>query len=148
MADTWIIPCNTKYFDIAEHFRTKNEVIWRNYFTIKTNDIVYVYIGGDTRQIKYRCVAIESSVDDTVLAENTYAIRQKKINNYFSKKEKYMRLRLEYTYPDGALTYEQLKDNGLGQVKLQARPDRHVRQYIDSVNLILQRHISAGDEND
>lgn len=145
MVETWIIPCNTAFFDITAHFTHQDSVVWKNYFTIKKNDIVYIYIGGATRQIKYRCIVISDNVDATVLNSNQYAIPRKKLNNFFSKKDKYMSLLLERTYPHGVLTYEELKKHGIGQVQLQARVDRTALKYIDEVNMRLNVQEKEGE---
>ena len=146
MIETWIIPCNTKFFDIANHFISSDEVVWRNYFTIKTGDLVYIYIGGTVRQLKYRCTVLEDKVSDDVVAQNSYTVPEKKVNNYFSKKEKYMRIKLDFTFPNGVLTYDELKSVGLGQVQLQARPGRKVAQYINQKAEKLINQSNGGDE--
>lgn len=134
MTETWIIPCNTRFFDVESYYRHHNEVVWKNYFTIKPGDTVYIYVGGAIRQIKYRCRVVNACIDDVTLKEHTYAVMPKKSNNFFSRREKYMLMEFEYEYPNGALLYEDLKKHGLGQVQLQARADRRVVQYIENVN--------------
>ena len=145
MTETWIIPCNTRFFNVESYFGLHDEIVWKNYFTIKTGDEVYIYIGGTIHQIKYRCTVVNACIDESLLEKHQYAVLPKKSNNFFSKKEKYMLMRLEYEYPNGVLLYEDLKLHGLGQVQLQARVDRKVAQYIETVNKQLLITQEAGE---
>ena len=86
MTENWIIPCNTKVFDIVSHFKTHKRVVWKNSFTICKGDITYIYIGSPYSEIRFKCVVVNDKVDDELLKQNAYAIPAKKSNNYFSKK--------------------------------------------------------------
>ena len=133
MAESWIIPCNIKYFDLIEHFKSNNKVVWRNAFSIKKGDIVYIYLSAPYSEIRYRCNVIDDDVSDEQLNANTYAIPKKTSNNYFSKKIKYVVLELSYEYPKGMMTLNTLRVHGLGQVQIQARADRQVREFIQGI---------------
>lgn len=143
MIEKWIIPCNVKRFDVIEHFKTSDTVVWKNSFTIRTGDIVYVYLGAPYGEIRYRCIVISDTVDDETLQKNQYAIQEKPSNNYFSKKIKYIQLKLDCEFPAGLLTLTKLKEHGLGQVQIQARADRTLRTYIESK----ERALMEGDED-
>ena len=142
MAEKWIIPCNVKRFDVIEHFKNNKTVIWKNSFTIRTGDIVYIYLGAPYGEIRYRCKVIADTVDDTLLLSNSYAIQEKASNNYFSKKIKYIQLQFDYEFPTGVLTLQNLKANGLGQVQIQARIDRYLRPYIERI----EQELSEGEK--
>lgn len=139
MIEKWIIPCNVKRFNVIEHFRTTDLVVWKNSFTIRTGDVAYLYLGAPYGEIRYRCRVVSDTVDDKTLQENKYAIQEKPSNNYFSKKIKYIQLKLEYEYPSGLLTLPKLKEQGLGQVQIQARADRNLRAYLEEVECSLQK---------
>lgn len=143
MIEKWIIPCNIKRFNLIEHFKTSDTVVWKNSFTIRTGDVVYIYLGAPYGEIRYCCTVVSDAVDEETLQKNKYAIQEKPSNNYFSKKIKYIQLKLECEFPTGMLTLEKLKDHGLGQVQIQARADRALRTYIESKQNILME----GDEN-
>ena len=119
MIEKWIIPCNVRFFDLPSHFITNKTVVWKNAFTIKKDDIAYIYIGRPYGEIKYKCHVINDQVDEQLLKENSYAIPQKKSHNYFSKKEKYIQLELVQEYPEGTFLLENLREHGLGQVQIQ-----------------------------
>lgn len=133
MIENWIIPCNVGFFDVIQHFKENAKVVWKNSFTIRERDIVYIYLGRPYGEIRYKCVVISDNVDAEKLKNNSYAIQAKKSNNYFSKKEKYIEMELICEYPSGTFTLEALRKNGLGQVQIQARADRHLQQYLNKV---------------
>lgn len=131
MIETWIVPCNIKHFDLISHFESSDTVVWKNSFTIKQGDIVYIYIGAPIGEIKYRCTVISDTVSEELLAENKYAVVEKTGNNYFSKKIKYVQLKKEIEYPDNLFVLDELRQNGLGQVQIQARADRRLKAYLE-----------------
>lgn len=143
MIEKWIIPCNVKRFDIIEHFKNNETVVWKNSFTIHKGDIAYIYLGSPFGEIRYRCSVISDTVDEQTLQENRYAIQEKNSNNYFSKKIKYIQLKLDYEYPAGFFPLAKLKENGLGQVQIQARPDRNLKRYLED----MEHKLMEGDDN-
>jgi 5-methylcytosine-specific restriction protein A len=142
MIEKWIIPCNVKHFDIIEHFKNNETVVWKNSFTIHKGDIAYIYLGAPFGEIRYRCSVISDMVDEQTLQENRYAIQEKNSNNYFSKKIKYIQLKLDYEYPAGFFPLAKLKENGLGQVQIQARPDRNLKRYLED----MEHKLMEGDD--
>lgn len=133
MTEHWIIPCNVKVFNVIEHFKDKRTVIWKNSFTMKKGDIAYIYIGSPYSEIRYKCRVINDEVDEQTLKSNSYAIPAKKSNNYFSKKEKYVELEYICSFKEKIFPLSVLRENGLGQVQIQARTDRKLQAYITSV---------------
>lgn len=133
MIEKWIIPCNIKRFNVIEHFQKTDVVVWKNSFTIRTGDIVYIYLGAPYGEIRYRCIVIGDNVDQETLNANPYAISDKPSNNYFSKKIKYVVLKLDSEFPKGLLTLSKLKERGLGQVQIQARVARNLSSYIEAI---------------
>lgn len=146
MAENWIVPCNVKFYDIIGHFKLKKTVVWKNSFTIRKDDIVYLYLASPYGEIKYKCIVIDDNVDEKTLSDNAYAIPEKKSNNYFSKKEKYMQIELIEEFPSGIFTLKTLKEYGLGQVQIQARTDRRLQKFIDEVEADLIKQGIGGDK--
>ena len=133
MTESWIVPCNIKHFNLIEHFKSHPIVVWRNSFTIRKGDTAYIYLSAPYGEIRYRCRVINDEVPDEVVQANSYAIPEKPSNNYFSKKIKYIMMELDYEYPEGSLKLEDLRKHGLGQVQIQARADRRVKEYIQTI---------------
>ena len=150
MRESWIVPCNIKRFNVIEYFKTHDTVVWKNSFTIRTGDIVYIYIGAPYSQIKFRCVVISDNVNEEILNCNRYAIQEKTSNNYFSKKIKYIQLKYDDEYPNGLLNLNDLRKHGLGQVQMQARCDRNLRVYLENLdeNPVIDKKIIKGSDRD
>ncbi len=134
MTERWIIPCNLKHFDVIEHFGHTNIAVWKNSFTIKVGDTVYIYLSAPISAIMYRCHVISDKVTDEDLKEHQYAVPQKESHNYFSKKVKYIKIQVDRKYPNKALPLEILRQHGLGQVQIQARADRALSQFLRTMD--------------
>ena len=95
--NTWIMPCNLKYFDINERFDSYDYVVWKNGAKILKDDVVYIYVGKPFSCIKYKCVVEDPDVENSVLDENAYA----RIGE-IERNRKYMKLQhrdmFEYRY--------------------------------------------------
>lgn len=130
--DNWIIPCNVKFFNIVERFNNVNNVIWKRDSSLKTDDIVYLYLGAPYSQIKYKCIVVKDSIDEKLLEENKYAIRAGDSKKFNPKR--YMMIEIIKEYADNEFPYKILKEHGLGQVQKQARTDRKLQSFIDSVD--------------
>lgn len=133
MAEKWIIPCNVKVYDVIEHFKRDQKIVWKNSFTIHPGDEAYLYLSAPYSEIRYKCLVVSNVTDEDIIQKNSYAIPVKKSNNFFSKKEKYIELEFIREYPQGALPLEKLKENGLGQVQIQARIDRRLQHFLNAI---------------
>ena len=133
MVENWVVPCSVKFYDVVTHMEQKKTIVWRKVSALREGDVAYLYLGAPYSQIKYKCRIICDNVSAELLEKNTYAI--KKTDS--QRKQRYVLLELEYIYPDGVLSLEKLRGHGLGQTQTQARTDRRLQAFIDSVNLEL-----------
>lgn len=131
MVEKWLVPCNTKYFDIVNHFKNNEYAVWKNSFSINEGDILYIYLSAPYSEIKYRCVVVSVDVDESTLKDHDYAIVKKKNYGYYSKKIKYMMFKKEYEFPSGLLSLATLREYGQIQFQLQCRIDRRLRAFIE-----------------
>ena len=137
MLENWIVPCSVKYYDVVTHLKEKETIVWRRVSALRKGDVVYLYLGAPYSEIKYKCHVIDDDVDDKTVMENEYAIKKTDT----MKKQRFVQLKLDFTYPDGALTLEKLRDQGLGQTQIQARTSRRLQAFIDLVNKELAVHL-------
>ena len=126
--NTWIMPCNLKYFDINERFDSYDYVVWKNGAKILKDDVVYIYVGKPFSCIKYKCVVEDPDVEKSVLDENAYA----RIGE-IERNRKYMKLKKIYAYEDG-ITLAKLQELGLFGVRKQTRMDRKVLAYMNEID--------------
>lgn len=131
MAENWIVPCSVKFYNVVEHMEKRDTIVWRKVSALRTGDTVYLYLGAPYSEIKYRCHIINDDVDDETLKENAYAVRN--VEGYH-KRNRYLMLKLDYTYPDGTFSLEKLREHGLGQTQTQARTDRRLQAFINEIN--------------
>lgn len=126
MIENWIVPCNLKFFDVVDYFDNHETIIWKRGSAIHEKDLVFIYIGAPLSEIKFKCEVVQEKVSIDEIMKNKYAIK----SDAPIKENKYMKLRLLEKYPDGVLSWGQLKKHGLGQVQIQARTDRKLLAYI------------------
>lgn len=131
MIKNWLIPCNVKYFDICEHFRHQNKVVWKNISYVNKGDLVYIYLGYPHKEIRYKCKVVDDHVSDEILTSNEYARTRHPKSKMYQIEEKYMELELIQELPVGSLTLDQLRANGLGQVQVQAPIKNGLREFIE-----------------
>ena len=125
--EKWIIPCNPKFFDVVNHFNSNSRIVWKRTSPIHKDDIVYIYVGKPYSEIKYRCHVIEEHLSEDIIKENSYAISRSAFNT-----NGYIMLEMDYTFPEGTLDLQSLKEHGLGQVQRQARIYKELVEYINS----------------
>ena len=130
MIDMWVVPCNTKKFDVISHLKEESTVVWKNAFTIQTGDIVYLYLSAPYSEIKYKFVVESVNISEEQLQEHSYAIVKEPSHNFFSRKTKYMSMKLEKEFPEQYLPLSVLKCHGLNQVQIQARDDRTLKKFL------------------
>ena len=130
MRENWIVPCSVKFFDVVGHFEKNDTIVWRKVSALKKDDIVYIYIGAPYSEVKYRCHIIDDVVDEETLKKNEYAIRK----SDSGRRYQYIQMKLDYVYEDGVMSLDKLRENGLGQTQTQARTDRKLQAFINSVN--------------
>lgn len=130
MIENWFVPCSIKFFDVVGHFNKNDTIIWRKVSALKNGDIVYIYIGAPYSEIKYKGHIIDDNVSEEVVKKNSYAIKK----NDDVKKQKYIKIKLDYTYKENELSLNKLREHGLGQTQTQQRTDRKLQAYINEVN--------------
>ena len=130
MSENWIVPCSVKFYDVVGHLRNRDTIVWRKVSALKEGDVAYLYIGSPYSEIKFKCRVIEDNVDEATLKDNAYAIKKSDSLRKYS----YIKMKLDFAYPDGVLSLEKLREHGLGQTQTQARTDRRLQAFIDSVN--------------
>ncbi len=133
MKETWVLPCNIKYYDIEKHFKENETIVWAKRKNICNEDVVYVYLAAPYSEIKYKCLVEDSSISlDYVEKTAPYAL----VNTENGPFKDYMLLKIVKEYPEGMLKRSELNQHGLGQVQMVARADRRLKAYIDDLEKI------------
>ena len=124
----WVIPSNPKMYDIAGAFSEFDVIEWRQSTYVQAGDTVFIYVGGESKAIMYKCVA-----------EETDLFGQGEIDDskYFKEMEKkpdrrYMRLRLVEKYASDRYPYAKLKENGLKSVQGPSKVCAELEEYLSN----------------
>lgn len=51
----WMLPANSKYFDLAACFNKYGEVFWSQYYNLQTGDVAYIYCSAPDSSVVYKC---------------------------------------------------------------------------------------------
>lgn len=132
MSESWIVPCNIRFFDLVQHFREQHQVVWKKDSSIKQGDTVFIYIGAPYSEIHFRCRVCDDCVREQELLSHQYAIPANEKRN-----QHYMKLHLEKTFERSEFSLRTLKEHGLGQVQVQARVDRRLKRYLEERDAFL-----------
>lgn len=94
-AKTWMIPANSKYFDLDGCITEYGEVIWRQHFNFQTGDIVYVYAAAPDSKLKYKCLVTAHDMPTYPDAEQEkdYYVNQQDFEST-KRHNRFMRLKL------------------------------------------------------
>lgn len=109
----WIIPCNLKFYDIAESLKNLKIIDWKQTLQMKNarvGDLVYMYC-KPTKGAGWICfkgAILEVNKTESLIDDSKYAVDgEKPVGPCFS-----MAMFREYDLSE-ELTYEQLKQHGL-----------------------------------
>lgn len=112
----WMIPANSKYFDVAGCFEKNGSVYWKQYFNFQTGDIIYIYMSSPESAVRFKCIVDGhdlpySSANDQDLEfyVNPDDFESSKTHNRF------MRLRLISSTKSDRLTMIHLLENGMNR---------------------------------
>jgi len=92
VVNSWIVPCNLKYFDVVSHFKTSKKVVWKNISSVQPGDFVYIYLGVPFKEIRYKCLVLCENVSSDVLQQNGYAVPRRPMSPLCTVKLTYMEL--------------------------------------------------------
>lgn len=109
--NTWIIPANTKYYDVLRAYATHDEIDWRLTSTPEVGDIVYIYLAKPFQCVKFKTKVVGNNIpySDSIKDEEFYT------NKAGAQPDGrlYTRLALVEKYPDDKITRDFLLQHGV-----------------------------------
>ena len=103
----WVIPSNTKFFDVIGFLKTHEEVLWHQNIKAHIGDIVYIYLGVPYSAIMFKCEVIEANIEGSP--------------------RKLMNLKIIERYSEEKYTLNELKKHGLTHIRCQrSLPDKTI----------------------
>lgn len=123
----WVIPCNTKYYDIIGVFDNLDVIEWSQSTNTSAGDTVFIYVGGTYKAIMYKC---------EVVSTDLYGKRSDEDYPYYKELEKnpdarYMKLRLVEKYTTDRYPLKNLKENGLSNVQGRSKAPVQLMKYLN-----------------
>ncbi|MBQ8975089.1 MAG: hypothetical protein IJ072_05125 [Oscillospiraceae bacterium] len=127
----WVVVTEPGKFDLVEALSKQDEIDCRQNVFIDEGDIIYLYVGGQVKSIKFKCQAVKMGIPEAEKGENAFGPESDADNreNYPC----YMRLKKLAVYEDGQLPLEGLLANGLPNVTGTTRVRSKLGEYIHSV---------------
>lgn len=101
---SWIIPANSKYFDVIGYFENHDTITWKQPKNIHIHDTVYLYIGRPYSAILYKCEVIGLSISEQ---DENEPLSTKCVMN----------LKLQKKYDRDQYTLEKLKEYGIRTIR-------------------------------
>jgi hypothetical protein len=128
MAATWLVSCNVQAFDIVKYLENNNTFVIKRTRPLSEGDLVYLYVGSPYKRIMFVCKVVDDSMSPDKLS-NSYA----KVGKCPNVAKRYMELSVEKTFSTIDLTYQNLRDHGVGQLQNPSRISAKTERYIQSV---------------
>lgn len=112
----WMIPANTKYFNLEDCFNKLGYVYWRQHYNFQTGDTIYIYVANPVSAIRYKCIVeghdLPFSTDMDI--EKEFYVKADDFENS-RKHNRYMRLRLQATTNADNMTMVHLLEHGMNK---------------------------------
>ncbi len=106
----WIIPCNSKFYDVKNAFANLQRIDWKQSAkSIGVGDIVFIYVGKPIQAIMYKCVVNKTNLYSIEIDDSAYVINGKPYSSY----KRHMELELIGSYHKDDLSFFNLTEKGL-----------------------------------
>ncbi len=129
---TWILPCNTKYYDVAGAFENLPTLDWKQSAkNISEGDHVYIYLSSPLKEIRYKCTVIKANLPSADIDDSLYTLNGEPYKNF----GRYMELKLDKEYENHELSREILVQHGLkSRMQCQMCASEELAAFIRSVD--------------
>lgn len=118
---TYVTSCNVQRFDILHFFEKEKQVYWKQISRCTSGDTVYIYVGRPHSRLMYKCIVLETGIDDV---ECDY------LADSHNKKVKYMKIELVEEIKN-CIGLDDLLSNGLKTVQCATQASPELINYIE-----------------
>lgn len=123
----WIIPSNLSLYDVLGAFSKLKILDWKQSANIEIGDIVYIYVGRPISGIRFKTEVLLTELPNEIIDDTEFKKDPAVYKNY----GRYMRLKLIHEYDDYELTFNDLKEQGLTNVRGTIRMSSELLSYIE-----------------
>ena len=116
IAKKWMIPANSKYFDLEGCFNKLGYVYWRQHYNFQTGDTIYIYVASPESSVRYKCVVEGHDLpfSSEMEMEKEFYVNPDSFE-VSRKHNRYMKLRLQSSTRSDALSMIHLLENGMNR---------------------------------
>ena len=107
-ATEWIISGNPEKYNVVDAFHNLHRVDWTQKANMVTGDIVYIYISGNVKAIKFKCRVNKTDLDEPDIDDSEYNIS----GQFDGTAGRYMELELIEEYDGDEYSREELMKYG------------------------------------
>ncbi|MEB1809544.1 MAG: HNH endonuclease [Bacillaceae bacterium] len=128
----WLVPANPTEFDLHRAFSERDTLDWKRSVKYENSDLLFMYVSGKTRKVRYKVEVIEGLVCQNATAHHkTFWIDEDKYEQ--SKEWDYTRIRLVDEVDTDGLSLEELRKQGLkGNIQGPMKLTGDLRDYVMS----------------
>lgn len=125
----WIISGNPNKYNVIDAFHELGKLNWIQSTNIKSGDIVYIYISGDIKAIKFKCHVNKADLKEAEIDDREYDLS----GEYDGSYGRYMELEMIEEYFDKGFTREELIKHGFRSPQSPVHMIEEVKTYIESL---------------
>lgn len=124
-----------KYFISPRDFYS-NSSLPDNYTYIEPGDIVYIYVSGNVKAIKFKCRVNKADLDESDIDDREYDLS----GQFDGTAGRYMELELLEEYVGDEYSREELMKHGFRSPQGPIRMPESVKQYLESISVFEHRY--------
>ena len=128
----WLVPANPNEYDIESAFTRYDTLDWKRSYNYENGDILYIYVSGNVRKVRYKVEVVEGLVRSKDVTYNkTFWMDEQKFEQ--SKEWDWARIRLVDEVDTPELSLVHLREHGLkGNIQGSMKLTGILRDYIMS----------------
>lgn len=132
----WIISGNPEQYNIVDAFHNLHRVDWAQKANMTAGDIVYIYVSGNVKSIKFKCRVNKADLDEPDIDDREYDLS----GQFDGTAGRYMELELLEEYVGDEYSREELMKHGFRSPQGPIRMPESVKQYLESISVFEHRY--------
>lgn len=131
----WLVPANPNDYDVEGAFSYYDTIDWKRSFNYENGDILFIYVSGNIRKVRFKVEVIEGIVKDKEITyDKKFWLDEEKYKK--SKEYDYTRIRLLYEIDTPELSLSKLRNYGLkgniqGSMKLKGELHDYIMSFFE-----------------
>lgn len=132
----WIISGNPEQYNVVDAFYNLHRVDWAQKANMTAGDIVYIYVSGNVKAIKFKCRVNKADLDESDIDDREYDLS----GQFDGTAGRYMELELLEEYVGDEYSREELMKHGFRSPQGPIRMPESVKQYLESISVFEHRY--------